>query len=176
MDVFAPKRLSCGVLILNKERELLLCHVTGHRHWDLPKGGIDVGESPLQAALRETQEETGLGLDADALLDLGRFDYWPRKELHLFATLMPRLDVATLSCASHFCDPASGRSLPEMDDFGWFGFGEAPRLCSTKMAAVLVGKLELSRLLAQLMFAAPRAQRPRRSGAPGASVARAELV
>ena len=151
MEIFAPKRLSCGVLILNPERQLLLCHVTGHDHWDLPKGRIDAGESPLEAALRETQEETGLRLDGDNLLDLGRFDYRPRKDLHLFATVLPRLDVATLSCASQFSDLASGRSLPEMDDFGWFGLAEAPLRCSSKMAAVLCGKLDLSRLHARLM-------------------------
>ena len=29
-------------------------------HWDLPKGKIDPGETPQQAAIREVQEETGL--------------------------------------------------------------------------------------------------------------------
>ena len=29
-------------------------------HWDLPKGKIDPGETPEQAAIREVQEETGL--------------------------------------------------------------------------------------------------------------------
>ena len=157
--MFTSKRLSCGVLILNAERELLLCHVTGHHHWDLPKGVIDVGESPLDAALREAHEETGLRLDADALLDLGRFDYRPRKDLHLFATVMPRFDVATLSCASQFSDRATGRRMPEMDDFGWFGFADAPGRCSSKMAAVLDGKLELDRLFARLT------SRPRSTGA-----------
>ena len=33
-----PRRLSCGIVIVNDARELLLCHVTGHDHWDLPKG------------------------------------------------------------------------------------------------------------------------------------------
>ena len=48
------QRLSCGVLIVNAERELLLCHVTGQHHWDLPKGGMTPGETPLDTALRET--------------------------------------------------------------------------------------------------------------------------
>ena len=53
MEAFAPRRLSCGILVLNGQRELLLCHVTGQDHWDLPKGGAHADESPLQAALRE---------------------------------------------------------------------------------------------------------------------------
>lgn len=31
--------------------------------WQLPQGGIDVGEAPREAAWRELQEETGLGPD-----------------------------------------------------------------------------------------------------------------
>lgn len=157
MQMFVPKRLSCGVLILSPARELLLCHVTGQHHWDLPKGGIHAGESPLEAALRETQEETGLRLDGAALHELGRFGYRPRKDLHLFATLMPRFDVSKLHCDSQFADLASGRRLPEMDDFAWFGFGDVSRHCGGKMAAVLSHKIDLGRLFEQLTagFASP---------------------
>lgn len=35
--------------------------------WSLPKGNLDAGETPEQAALREASEETGLPLDALAL-------------------------------------------------------------------------------------------------------------
>jgi len=146
MNVLSRKRLSCGVLILNDERELLLCHVTGQHHWDLPKGGIHAGESPLEAAVRETEEESGLRLDAGALLDLGRFDYRPRKDLHLFATLTHRFDVSTLHCQSEFSDRASGRRLPEMDGFAWFEFTNVPRQCVSRMAAVLSQKIDLDQL------------------------------
>ena len=36
--------------------------------WQLPQGGIDAGESPLEAAWRELGEETGLGADDVALV------------------------------------------------------------------------------------------------------------
>ena len=151
MPSLARKRLSCGVLILNRERELLLCHVTGQHHWDLPKGGIHAGETPLEAALRETTEESGLRLDAAALLDLGRFDYRPRKDLHLFATLMPRFDTATLHCDSQFSDLASGRRLPEMDGFAWFDFADVARHCGGRMATVLSHKIDLGLLHERLI-------------------------
>ena len=150
MDLFTARRLSCGILILNPQRELLLCHVTGQDHWDLPKGGMHAGESPLQAALRETREETGLRLEAAALLELGRFDYRPKKDLHLFAALMPRFDLAALSCESHFAQLGTGRRLPEMDGYGWFGFERIGALCTGKMAAVLHGRIDLPRLLERL--------------------------
>ena len=150
MSFFNPKRLSCGVVILNPGRELLLCHVTGQNHWDLPKGGIDPGETPLQAALRETREEAGLRLDAQALLDLGRHPYTNKKNLHLFAICLPRIDLKELRCESHYLDRYSGRQLPEMDGFGWFSFERAATLCTPKMALVLGRRIDLNALFERL--------------------------
>jgi 8-oxo-dGTP pyrophosphatase MutT (NUDIX family) len=150
MDLFFPRRLSCGIVLLTEQHELLLCHVTGQDHWDLPKGGAHAGESPLQAALRETREETGLYLAGETLLDLGRLDYRPKKDLHLFAALVPRFDVAELCCESRFSHYATGERLPEMDDYGWFGFARVGQLCTAKMSAVLNGRLNLPRVLGQL--------------------------
>ena len=150
MQFFGPRRLSCGIVILNAQREILLCHVTGQNHWDLPKGGIDADESPLDAALRETREESGLRLAADALIDLGRFRYTAKKNLHLFATLLPRIDVAELRCESHYLDRHSGRRLPEMDGFGWFALARVDALCTPKMAAVLNVQVDLESVLARL--------------------------
>ena len=144
------KRISCGVIVVNDDAELLLCHVTGQDHWDLPKGGPNDGETPLQAALRETREETGLALDGAGLLDLGRLPYRARKDLHLFATRLPRIDPGLLSCESRFADSVTGMRLPEMDGFGWFPFAEIPQLCSPKLAAVLTQRLDLPELLSRL--------------------------
>jgi 8-oxo-dGTP pyrophosphatase MutT (NUDIX family) len=155
MDLFAPRRLSCGILVLNGQQELLLCHVTGQDHWDLPKGGAHEGESPLQAALRETREETGLELAAHALRELGRFDYRPKKDLHLFAALTARFDLALLRCESQFSQFATGKRLPEMDGYDWVRFDRVGELCTAKMTAVLRGRLNLQQLLDELT-AAPR--------------------
>ncbi len=131
------RRLSCGTVVLTGRRELLLCHVTGQRHWDLPKGGIHDGESPLEAALRETHEETGLKLDAAAVLDLGRREYTGKKDLHLFAVSLAKIDPRELHCESCFVERGSGRSRPEMDGFGWFDFDRVGEMCTPKLAAVL---------------------------------------
>lgn len=49
---------AAGGAVFNEKKEVL---VIFRRHfWDLPKGKIDKGESPEEAAVREVQEETGL--------------------------------------------------------------------------------------------------------------------
>ena len=57
---------AAGGYVLNENAELLVFFRRGS--WDLPKGKIDRGETPEQAAVREVQEETGL-----VNLDLGAF-------------------------------------------------------------------------------------------------------
>jgi 8-oxo-dGTP pyrophosphatase MutT (NUDIX family) len=145
-----PKRLSCGIVIVSADRELLLCHVTGQNHWDLPKGGIDSGETPIAAALRETREECGLHLAPEVLRDLGRFEYTSKKNLHLFGAFMPRLDISQLRCESHYFDRYYRREMPEMDGYGWFPFERVTSLCTPKMAEVLVSKVGLGALHSQL--------------------------
>jgi putative (di)nucleoside polyphosphate hydrolase len=150
------RSLSCGIVVLLDTRELLLCHVTGQRHWDLPKGGIEPGETECAAALRETHEETGLRFDAERLLDLGRHAYTAKKDLHLFACLSARHDPRALHCVSCFVEPFSGRARPEMDGFGWFAFDRIGALCTPKLASVLTARLHLDGLVDQL--AAGRSQ------------------
>ena len=63
------------ILLLNEqEKEVLLVRSwLGHQRWSLPGGGIRRPETPLQAAVRELFEETGLRLTADDIQELGSF-------------------------------------------------------------------------------------------------------
>ena len=74
-----PYRICVGMMLLNhdglvfvgrrrnkRQRE----HVAPGYEWQMPQGGIDSGEEPYQAALRELREETGL--QAAELTHLGR--------------------------------------------------------------------------------------------------------
>ncbi len=54
---FSPVEAAGGLVTCADGRLLVMLR---RGHWDLPKGKIDAGESPPQAALREVQEETGL--------------------------------------------------------------------------------------------------------------------
>lgn len=136
---------SCGVLLLNPQRELLLCHATGAAHWDIPKGVGEPGETPRQTAVRETVEETGLRLEPDRLIDLGRMAYRPGKDLHLFVVWSERVDPNTLVCSSRFQD-RRGRLVPEADAFEWTPFENVPERCAKNMAKVLMEKVSLDEL------------------------------
>lgn len=65
-DFFSLFKLieAAGGLVLNPAGEILFIYRRGF--WDLPKGKIDKGESPSEAAIREVCEETGI-----KQLDLG---------------------------------------------------------------------------------------------------------
>jgi 8-oxo-dGTP pyrophosphatase MutT (NUDIX family) len=46
----------------------------GRLRWSLPKGHLEDGESPQQAAVREVAEETGI--QGEIFGELGTIDYW----------------------------------------------------------------------------------------------------
>ena len=153
------RTLSCAVLLLNEHAQVLLCHVTGRRWWDVPKGLQEPGETPRETALRELSEETGLVLEPHELLDLGRFDYRPDKDLHFFAALRgpDALDLSQCRCSSHFDDPRTGRPCPEVDAFEWVPFARVGTRCAKTMGQVLTGVVDLPGLLRRLGAATPGA-------------------
>lgn len=133
------KTISYGVLIVNEQGQLLLAHATGQKHWDIPKGGAEAGESAREAAIREVREETGIELAADSLQDLGRMPYRPGKDLHLFRVFVHTrdCDVAACKCTSFFPHHASGVMTPEVDQFKWVDIADVPALAAKSMTAVL---------------------------------------
>src|SRR5712691_4084501 len=51
---------SVNVVVTNDNGEILLIRRSDNDNWALPGGGIDIGESLTQAAIRETREESGI--------------------------------------------------------------------------------------------------------------------
>lgn len=63
--------VSAGGVVIDRQGNVLLVNQRG-TSWSLPKGHVDLGEEPLQAAIREIREETGI-TDLQFLHPLGAF-------------------------------------------------------------------------------------------------------
>jgi len=131
-----PRQTSCGVIVTAGDR-ILLGHATRSPRWDIPKGGVEPGETFAEAAARELREETGLVAAPAALVNLGVHEYLRDKDLALFAwePVSPP-DPKALACASTFTD-RSGAVLPEFDRFGLFRWDDAQQRVGKNMARVL---------------------------------------
>ena len=57
--------MGAAAVILNAQGEVLLVrHTYGKCNWEIPGGGAEAGESPVDTAIREVREETGLCVTA----------------------------------------------------------------------------------------------------------------
>lgn len=54
--------------LFNDGGEILLAHRRDHDFWNLPGGGVEKGETPWAAAVREFKEETGLEVEVTRLV------------------------------------------------------------------------------------------------------------
>lgn len=71
-----PYRPCVGLMVLNSAGEVFVGQRTDRNYdaWQMPQGGVEKGEAPLEAALRELQEETGI--TADLVKVLGETENW----------------------------------------------------------------------------------------------------
>lgn len=61
-----PYRLCAGFMLVNDDGLVFVgerINKAAHGFWQMPQGGIDAGEDPKTAALRELEEETGVRAD-----------------------------------------------------------------------------------------------------------------
>ena len=140
------RKLSCGGLIVcQKENniEILLCRPRWDRdYWDLPKGGIENNELPLDCAEREIYEETNILLHSrltHSYTDLGRVYYTKNKDLNLFVFKVYE-KYTDLKCNSFFTDK-KGKERPEIVDFKWVKFENIKDYVTDNMLKAILNSL-----------------------------------
>jgi predicted NUDIX family NTP pyrophosphohydrolase len=129
---------SAGILLFRRHAqglEVLLVHPGGpfwrNRDagaWQIPKGGIDAGETPLEAARREFAEELGQALKTEGARALPRIRQAGGKWVDAYA-IEGEFDPADLRSVTFELEwpPRSGKmqTFPEVDQAAWFSVEEA---------------------------------------------------
>jgi mutator protein MutT len=71
-DAPTPNTLvpASGVLALNDDGQILLQRRRDTGHWALPMGKMELGETPSECAIRETEEETGIRVTVVGLVGI----------------------------------------------------------------------------------------------------------
>ena len=146
--------LTCG-LIVETSQGWLLGRVTNLGYWDLPKGKMEEGEAPQDAAIRECIEETGLDFSAfrHELEDLGVLAYNTKrgKTLHLFRLRLDAdIDLSQCTCST-WVNTRGDEAVLDMDAWEWVSPSDVLVRVNRRMGKQLVKR--------QLLNGSPRPKR-----------------
>jgi predicted NUDIX family NTP pyrophosphohydrolase len=146
---------SAGLLMFRRVAdavEVLLAHPGGPYWaerdagaWSIPKGGLDRGEAPLEAAIREFREETGFDA-CGPFLSLGAITQRSGKIVHAWAfegDCDPAAACSNLTMTEW--PPRSGRriEIPEIDRVSFFSIDSARHAINSGQVRLLDRLIEL---------------------------------
>lgn len=145
MAIRSVEETSAGGLVIDRSSSTLRAVLIGRRDrkgvivWSLPKGHVELGETPEQTAVREVLEETGIA--SVVLAPLGVIDFWfMSKERRVHKTV------------HHFLLEARGGELSdadsEVDEVAWVPIEELDARLGHEDERELLPKLDV--LLAEL--------------------------
>ena len=125
-------RLSAGVVVVRQAEEgwrfLLL---RAFNHWDFPKGMVEPGEQPIEAAVREVREESLIGdLDFAWGQASTRTGPYSHGKVACYFIAVTRTEAISLPV-----NPELGR--PEHSEFRWVDYDEAMTLVTPRLKPVL---------------------------------------
>lgn len=145
------KQFTASILILTKEspKKILLLHHKKYNLWIQPGGHIEKFENPIEAAVREAKEETGIDIGfllqkIASIDDLASFlpvpDFFLEEKIqpyknepeHFHLDMMYRVEVTLQDVKT---------AKREAHDIGWFGLEEALKLPMYENTKVIIEKL-----------------------------------
>ena len=132
MSAKNPAILSCGFVVMRRGSEgWQTVMLRAYSHWDFPKGVREDGESPLEAARREVEEETSitdLQLDwGERFIESGPYSKGKVARYYLGRTEQSRI---TMGIA-----PELGR--PEHSEYRWVDFDGAHDLAVPRVRLIV---------------------------------------
>lgn len=122
--------LSAGVIPVLRDENLFLI-LRAYRYWDFPKGIVEAGEDPFEAATRELFEESGLQNAkfrwGKEFLETERYSYGKVARYYVAEVLTEKITIEA--------NPVSGRR--EHDEYRWVTYDEASKLLVPRVRRVL---------------------------------------
>jgi 8-oxo-dGTP pyrophosphatase MutT (NUDIX family) len=106
------KEKSCGCIIIENEKVLLVQEMEGH--WGFPKGHVEPGETEAQTAIRETKEETNLNVEVDT-----------NKRYEINYIVREDIDKSVVYFISNIIDGKIKKQETEINNIEWLPFREA---------------------------------------------------
>ena len=126
--LFAPRhRIGVAAIVMDEQKGVLLLNHVFHPTipWGVPGGWLDVGEAPLEGAMRELREETGIEAAGGTLI-LMRRDRYP-----------DHLAIAYLMEVKTEITPSDLKLSKEIISAAWFELSDIPHLTPFNYDAVL---------------------------------------
>jgi len=125
-------RRSAGIVVVRQRGDSwLYLLLRAYGYWDFPKGGIEAGESCLQAALRETREETAL-----TALDFRWGEIFIETEPYAGGKVV-RYHLASCDRGEVRLEPSPDTGRPEHHEFRWLAYEPAHGLLVPRLRRVL---------------------------------------
>jgi putative (di)nucleoside polyphosphate hydrolase len=116
-------RPNVGIILANQRNEVFWGKRVHQHAWQFPQGGIQHGETPLQAMFRELEEE--IGLQRDHVKILGRTREWLRYDV-------PERWTRRAACEAASTSPGGGyRGQKQI----WYLLRMVGRDCDVKLRA-----------------------------------------